>query len=107
MRASAPRPGRRRVLIGEARLLDAHGEEAARGTGYEVLLYHCMRGDATLFTRNDLVERAWRITQPILDTWAANPPKDFPNYQAGSWGPKSVFALIERGATFWHPSYRT
>ena len=75
--------------------------EAARSTGYEVLLYHCMRGDATLFTRNDLVEAAWRITQPILDTWADNPPVDFPNYEAGTWGPKIAFHLIERSGRKW------
>jgi glucose-6-phosphate 1-dehydrogenase len=75
--------------------------EASRSTGYEVLLYQCMRGDATLFTRNDLVEAAWRIAQPILDTWAANPPRDFPNYQAGSWGPKSAFHLVERDGRKW------
>jgi glucose-6-phosphate 1-dehydrogenase len=75
--------------------------EAARSTGYEVLLYHSMRGDATLYTRNDLVEAAWRIAQPILDTWAANPPHDFPNYEAGTWGPKAAFHLVERDGRKW------
>ncbi len=75
--------------------------EASRSTGYEVLLYHCMRGDATLFTRNDLVEAAWRIAQPVLDTWAENPPRDFPNYEAGSWGPRPAFHLIEREGRKW------
>ena len=75
--------------------------EASRSTGYEVLLYHCMRGDATLFTRNDLVEAAWRIAQPILDTWAENPPLDFPNYEAGTWGPKPAFHLVERDGRKW------
>jgi glucose-6-phosphate 1-dehydrogenase len=75
--------------------------EASRSTGYEVLLYHCMRGDATLFTRNDLVEAGWRIAQPILDTWAENPPRDFPNYEAGTWGPKPAFHLIERDSRKW------
>ena len=75
--------------------------EASRSTGYEVLLYHCMRGDATLFTRNDLVEAAWRIAQPILDTWAENPPGDFPNYEAGTWGPKAAFHLLERDGRKW------
>jgi glucose-6-phosphate 1-dehydrogenase len=75
--------------------------EASRGTGYEVLLYHCMLGDATLFARNDLVEAAWRIAQPILDTWANHPPVDFPNYNAGSWGPKASFHLIERDGRKW------
>jgi glucose-6-phosphate 1-dehydrogenase len=75
--------------------------EAARGTGYEVLLYHAMIGDATLFTRNDLVEAAWRVVQPILDTWAEHPPADFPNYEPGSWGPKAAFGLIERDGRKW------
>jgi glucose-6-phosphate 1-dehydrogenase len=75
--------------------------EASRGTGYEVLLYRCTLGDTTLFARNDLVEAAWRIAQPIMDTWANNPPTDFPNYNAGSWGPKASFHLIERDGRKW------
>ncbi len=75
--------------------------EATRGTGYEVLLYNCMIGDATLFSRTDLVESAWRIAQPILDAWAATPPDDFPNYPAGSWGPKAAFDLLERDGRRW------
>jgi glucose-6-phosphate 1-dehydrogenase len=75
--------------------------EAARAIGYEVLLYHCMLGDAMLFSRTDLVDSAWRIAQPILDAWAANPPADFPNYPAGSWGPKAAFDLIERDGRKW------
>ena len=75
--------------------------EAARAIGYEVLLYHCMLGDAMLFSRTDLVESAWRIAQPILDVWAAHPPEAFPNYPAGSWGPKAAFDLIERDGRKW------
>jgi glucose-6-phosphate 1-dehydrogenase len=75
--------------------------EASRGTGYEVLLYNCMIGDATLFSRTDLVESAWRIAQPILDAWAAAPAEDFPNYPAGSWGPKSAYDLLERDGRRW------
>ncbi len=75
--------------------------EAARGTGYEVLLYHCLTGDSTLFSRTDLVETAWRIAQPILDAWARQPADDFPNYAAGGWGPKAAFDLIERDGRRW------
>jgi glucose-6-phosphate 1-dehydrogenase len=75
--------------------------EASRGTGYEILLYNCMAGDSTLFSRTDLVETAWRIAQPILDVWATTPPEGFPNYPAGSWGPKAVFDLIERDKRRW------
>jgi glucose-6-phosphate 1-dehydrogenase len=75
--------------------------EASRGTGYELLIYNCMIGDSTLFSRTDLVEAAWRIAQPILDTWAATTPSDFPNYEAGTWGPKTAFALIESEGRKW------
>jgi glucose-6-phosphate 1-dehydrogenase len=75
--------------------------EASRGTGYEVLLYNCMIGDATLFSRTDLVEAAWRIVQPILEAWSAKTPQDYPNYAGGSWGPKAAFDLIERDGRRW------
>jgi glucose-6-phosphate 1-dehydrogenase len=75
--------------------------EAARGTGYEVLLYNAMIGDATLFSRTDLVETAWRIAQPVLDAWAAEPAPEFPNYPAGTWGPKAAFNLLEQDGRRW------
>ncbi len=63
------------------------------GTGYETMLYDCMHGDPSLFSRSDLVETAWRIVQPILDVWSNEKARDFPNYPFGSWGPKAVFNL--------------
>jgi glucose-6-phosphate 1-dehydrogenase len=75
--------------------------KAARGTGYEFLLYSALAGDATLFSRTDLVESCWRIAQPILDYWQREPARDFPNYPAGSWGPRSAFDLIERDGRRW------
>jgi glucose-6-phosphate 1-dehydrogenase len=75
--------------------------EASRGTGYEVMIYNCMIGDAMLFSRSDLVETAWRIAQPLLDVWASTPATEFPNYPAGSWGPKASFDLIERDGRRW------
>jgi glucose-6-phosphate 1-dehydrogenase len=75
--------------------------QAARGTGYEVMIYSCMKGDATLFSRIDLVETAWRIAQPILDYWATHAPTDFPNYSAGTWGPLAAHHLIERDDRHW------
>jgi glucose-6-phosphate 1-dehydrogenase len=73
---------------------------SSRAIGYEVLIYSCMNGDATLFSRTDLVETAWRIAQPMLDVWK-NEPADFPNYVAGSWGPKAAFELMERDGRKW------
>ena len=74
---------------------------ASRGTGYEVMLYSCMCGDPTLFSRTDLVETAWRIAQPMLDAWSARPATDFPNYEAGTWGPWAAHDLIERDGRRW------
>jgi glucose-6-phosphate 1-dehydrogenase len=73
-------------------------------TGYERLLYECMIGDATLFQRADTVEIAWGVVQPILDVWAALPPRNFPNYPAGSWGPREADELIERDGRQWRNS---
>jgi glucose-6-phosphate 1-dehydrogenase len=55
---------------------------------YETLLWDIIINDATLFMRIDQVELAWKIIQPILDAWKSQPPSNFPNYPAGSWGPK-------------------
>ncbi len=70
-------------------------------TGYEVLLYDCMMGDATLFQRADMVEAGWRVVDPVLDVWKALPPRNFPNYAAGTWGPKDADELTERDGRRW------
>ncbi|MBV9343129.1 MAG: glucose-6-phosphate dehydrogenase [Acidobacteria bacterium] len=70
-------------------------------TGYEVLLYDCMIGDATLFQRADMVEAGWSIVDPVLDVWKALPPRRFPNYSAGSWGPRESDELLEREGRGW------
>ncbi|HET9696862.1 MAG TPA: glucose-6-phosphate dehydrogenase [Terriglobales bacterium] len=69
--------------------------------GYEVLLYDCMIGDATLFQRSDMVEAGWSIVDPVLDVWSALPPRNFPNYAAGSWGPKDSDELMARDGRHW------
>lgn len=70
-------------------------------TGYERLIYDCILGDATLFQRADMVEAAWTVVQPVLDVWRALPPRSFPNYAAGTWGPREAAELIERDARHW------
>jgi glucose-6-phosphate 1-dehydrogenase len=70
-------------------------------TGYERLLYDCMTGDATLFQRADMVEAGWSVVAPILDVWKALPPRSFPNYPAGSWGPREADELMERDGRQW------
>ena len=60
---------------------------------YERLIIDAMRGDATLFTRDDEVEGQWRICDPVLRAWcdSAEPPA---GYEAGSQGPADADALI-------------
>ena len=66
------------------------------------MLYSCTRGDATLFSRGDLVKAAWQIAQPIMDYWKANPARDeFPNYMRSSWGPPVASDLIEHDGRQW------
>jgi len=73
---------------------------AAERSAYATLLNDCMRGDATLFDRADSVEATWALVDPILETWRAQKPA-FPNYAAGSWGPKESDALMERDGRSW------
>ncbi|HEY7351639.1 MAG TPA: glucose-6-phosphate dehydrogenase [Terriglobales bacterium] len=70
-------------------------------TGYERLLHDCMIGDATLFQRADMVEAGWCVVSPLLDVWKALPPRSFPNYPSGSWGPKDADELLERDGRHW------
>jgi glucose-6-phosphate 1-dehydrogenase len=70
-------------------------------TGYERLLHDCMIGDATLFQRADMVEAGWCVVSPLLDVWKALPPRNFPNYPGGSWGPKEADELMERDGRHW------
>ena len=70
-------------------------------TGYERLLYDCMLGDATLFQRSDMVETAWHVVAPILDVWEALPPRRFPNYDAGTWGPPEAEELLAKDHRRW------
>jgi glucose-6-phosphate 1-dehydrogenase len=70
-------------------------------TGYERLLHDCMIGDQTLFQRADMVEAGWSVVNPVLDIWKALPPRNFPNYPAGTWGPKEADELLERDGRRW------
>jgi glucose-6-phosphate 1-dehydrogenase len=63
---------------------------------YERLILDTMRGDATLFARNDEVEAAWAICDPILQAWSSE-PGPIPQYQAGSAGPEEADRLLLPG----------
>ena len=61
---------------------------------YERLLLDALRGDATLFMRSDELDAAWQFVTPILDSWQASLPANFPNYAPGTWGPPEADRLI-------------
>jgi len=59
---------------------------------YERLLLEVLKGDQTLFTRSDEVDRLWQVCQPLLD----DPPTPQP-YAQGSWGPQAALDLPRGG----------
>ena len=67
---------------------------------YERLILDTVRGNQTLFMRRDEVEAAWAWVDPIIEAWqgSSEPPK---NYTAGTWGPSSAIALVERDGRSW------
>jgi glucose-6-phosphate 1-dehydrogenase len=69
---------------------------------YERLLLDCILGDSTLYARSDMTERGWEIVMPILEEWAATKDEvQFPNYEAGTWGPQAAHDLIESQGRRW------
>ncbi len=80
------------IALDHADLEFDYGESfagAALVEAYEHLLFEAMHGDHTLFTRQDGVERAWEVLQPVFE----DPPPVIP-YEPGSWGPAEADALI-------------
>ncbi|MGE0703823.1 MAG: glucose-6-phosphate dehydrogenase [Vicinamibacterales bacterium] len=70
---------------------------------YAWLLLDVMQGDQTLFARADWIDKAWQIVDPILERWAYERPKEFPNYAAGSAGPAAADHLMQRDGRRWRP----
>ncbi len=77
--------------------------ESAPSTGYETLVYDCMIGDATLFQRADAVEAGWRVVDPLIQSWAADPKRNFQLYSGGSQGPAIADELLACDGRRWHP----
>ena len=74
-------------------------EQCGERLPYERLLEDAISGDRMLFTREDTVEAAWTVVDPVLK----NHPRSFP-YQQGSWGPKEANALIAKYGGWHNPS---
>jgi glucose-6-phosphate 1-dehydrogenase len=101
-----PRPGAKLRLVAQQadgrglRPIELDVNFATMGgegpTPYEVLLQAAMSGDSSYFAREDFVEEAWRVIQPLLEK-----PPTVVRYQRGSWGPDGSEALV-RGYDGWH-----
>lgn len=65
---------------------------------YERLLLDAMRGDATLFTRDDEIEQAWDLCAPIMEAWSSTGPASpaVYGYEAGTWGPSAADELVSK-----------
>jgi glucose-6-phosphate 1-dehydrogenase len=68
---------------------------------YERLICDCIANDSTLFARNDEVMASWSLFTPILERWAQEGSPEFPNYQAGTWGPSASDQLLARSGHAW------
>ena len=101
LRIEAKAPGADTVLR-PVRMDFLYGETFTRETpeAYERLLLDALRGDATLFTRADEVEQAWRIIDPVIASWHDGEVPLEP-YVAGSPGPPSARTLIEADGRKW------
>jgi glucose-6-phosphate 1-dehydrogenase len=72
-------------------------------SAYETLLVDVMVGDPTLYTRQDMVEASWAAVQPILD-YRSRHKTEFPNYEAGTWGPKAADDMLAARGHVWRNS---
>jgi glucose-6-phosphate 1-dehydrogenase len=83
-------------FVGEQKELYLSEERSGDETPYERLLGDAMAGDGALFTREDAVEAAWAVVDPVLKTHHRVRP-----YKRGSWGPKEADTIITAGGG-WH-----
>ncbi|MBC8412829.1 MAG: glucose-6-phosphate dehydrogenase [Nitrospira sp.] len=74
---------------------------------YERLLLDCMKGDQTLFARQDGIEATWKVVDPIIQRWESTPSAALAKYPSGSWGPDQSSELLQRDGRVWRKGYRT
>lgn len=89
-----------KAFIGDQYELSLVDEQHEEQTSYARLLGDAMAGDGALFTREDAVEAAWAVVDPVL---AKHRPVTI--YKRGSWGPKEADALIARDGGWHNPAF--
>ncbi|MGE5487091.1 MAG: glucose-6-phosphate dehydrogenase [bacterium] len=93
--AKSPGPG---MDLRPAELDFYYGEKLPEA--YETLLLDAIAGDPTLYIREDAVEASWAIVDAVLKVWEER-RFEFPNYPAGSWGPRAADAMLARRGHAW------
>ena len=83
-------------MVGKGVELIVHDDPLDGMAPYERLLGDALRGDGSLFTRDDCVEAAWRVVDPVLGN--VTPPVE---YQPNTWGPSTAEKIIADGG-HWH-----
>lgn len=68
---------------------------------YERLILDAMKGDATLFTRNDEIEESWDLLAPLFSAWSSAKPPTVYTYEAGTWGPSAAAELLRPAGHRW------
>jgi len=68
---------------------------------YERLLMEALNGDASLFTRSDCIEAAWKLIDSIVNGWETTDTPALALYRRGSWGPTEATALLARDGRLW------
>jgi glucose-6-phosphate 1-dehydrogenase len=68
---------------------------------YEKLLLEALQGDASLFTRSDGIEAAWKVIDPIAKGWEEHNTPELALYRRGSWGPSEAQALLAHDGHTW------
>ena len=69
-------------------------------SAYETLLLDAIIGDATLYSRQDMVEASWAAVKPIMEAWSST-NGDLPAYPAGTWGPSAADEMLARRGHAW------
>jgi glucose-6-phosphate 1-dehydrogenase len=73
----------------------------ASADAYERLILDAMKGDPTLFTRDDEIEEAWDLLAPVFSTWASKSAPPVFQYKAGTWGPSAAASLLSPAGHRW------
>jgi len=84
--------------------MDFHYTDVFKGElpeAYERLLLEALQGDASLFTRSDMIEAAWGLIDPLIQGWTGAEDSRLSFYPSGSWGPMEAEALLEQEGRHW------